>query len=648
MIRRLYLILFFLILGILSSVFIALPVLADTPTITGINPNSGPTTGGTSITITGTGFEDGATLSIGSGTAASVNVINDTTITAVTPSGTAGAVDVVVTTSGGSGTLAGGYTYVAAPTVTGISPGSGPASGGTIVTITGTNFTGATVVHFGSTSATPTVNSDTQITVTSPAGSGTVDVTVTTPGGTSATSSADQFTYNVAAPTVTSVTPSSGPLAGGTSITITGTGFVSGASVTIGGTTAASSFVSSTSLTATTPSGTAGAKSVVVTNPDTQTSNTNITFTYMASPPSVTSVAPSSGPLAGGTSITITGTGFVSGASVTIGGTTAASSFVSSTSLTATTPSGTAGAKSVAVTNPDTQTSNTNITFTYAAAPTVTSITPNAGITAGGTTVTIIGTGFYGGGSTSAVSAVKFGSSNAAGYTVNSDTRISAVTPPDTAHTVNVVITTSGGDGTLNNGYTYADAPTSTTTTTTPTTSTTTTTPPVITTTASTTTTQATTTSTSAITTTPSTTTTTSTPPITSTTPVVTTRPAAFAPSSLIINPGKVKPGEKVNVSIKITNNGDITGTDEISLMVNNLIVESKDVTLGGGESTVVTFTTNSTSIGKYTIGLAGLNGNFTVSKSTTAGWLWPSAIGAFTLGIILAVGFGLLTKAKT
>jgi hypothetical protein len=366
----------------------------------------------------------------------------------------------------------------------------------------------------------------------------------------------------------------------------------------------------------------------------------------------VISITPSSGPLAGGTSITITGTGFVSGASMTIGGITATYSFVSSNSLTANTPSGTVGAKNVVVTNPDTQTSNTNITFTYAAAPTVTSVTPNAGITAGGTAVTIIGTGFYGGGSTSAVSAVKFGSSNAASYTVNSDTRISAVTPPGTAHTVNVVITTSGGDGTLNNGYTYADAPTSTTTTTTTSTTTTTTTTtsttPPITTTASTTTTQTTTTSTSAITTTPSPATTTSTRPITSTTPVVTTRPATFDPSSLIINPGKVKPGEKVNISIKITNNGDITGTDEISLRVNNLIVESKDVTLAGGESTVVTFTTNSTSIGKYTIGIAGLNGNFTVSKSTTPGWLWPSAIGAFTLGIILAVGFGLLRKAKT
>jgi hypothetical protein len=89
-------------------------------------------------------------------------------------------------------------TFVAAPTVTGISPTNGPIAGGTSVAITGTGFTGATAVKFGTIAATSyTVNSATSITATSPAGSaGTVDITVTTPGGTSATSSADQFTFN--------------------------------------------------------------------------------------------------------------------------------------------------------------------------------------------------------------------------------------------------------------------------------------------------------------------------------------------------------------------------------------------------------------------------------------------------------------------
>lgn len=88
-------------------------------------------------------------------------------------------------------------TPVPAPTITSISPTSGPTTGGTSVVITGTNLTGATAVSFGGTAATGyTINSATQITATSPAKTaGTVDITVTTSGGTSATSSSDQFTY---------------------------------------------------------------------------------------------------------------------------------------------------------------------------------------------------------------------------------------------------------------------------------------------------------------------------------------------------------------------------------------------------------------------------------------------------------------------
>ncbi|NNN20370.1 MAG: hypothetical protein HKL80_00005, partial [Acidimicrobiales bacterium] len=85
------------------------------------------------------------------------------------------------------------------PTVTSISPNSGPNTGGTRVTITGTGFSGATSVDFGTTSAASfTVNSDSQITATSPSGStGTVDVTVTTIDGTSAISTGDSFTFSL-------------------------------------------------------------------------------------------------------------------------------------------------------------------------------------------------------------------------------------------------------------------------------------------------------------------------------------------------------------------------------------------------------------------------------------------------------------------
>jgi hypothetical protein len=84
-----------------------------TPTVSSIDPSSGPLAGGTAVTITGTGFEAGATVTIGGASATSVVVVSDTSITAVTPSGTAGAKDVVATNadSGLTGTLAGGFTY---------------------------------------------------------------------------------------------------------------------------------------------------------------------------------------------------------------------------------------------------------------------------------------------------------------------------------------------------------------------------------------------------------------------------------------------------------------------------------------------------------------------------------------------------------
>lgn len=89
--------------------------------------------------------------------------------------------------------------------------------------------------------------------------------------------------YSNVAPTVTDIWPSTGPTSGGTPVTITGTGFVSGATVTIGSNAASVTFGSSTSLTVTTPAGTAGAKNVVVTNPDTQTASISSRFTYASS-----------------------------------------------------------------------------------------------------------------------------------------------------------------------------------------------------------------------------------------------------------------------------------------------------------------------------------------------------------------------------
>ena len=126
------------------------------------------------------------------------------------------------------------FTYIVAPVVTGVNPTAGPPAGGTMVTITGTGLSGATVVDFGTVAATNvTVINGTTITADSPAGTGVVDVTVTTPGGTSATSAADQFTYTLA-PVVTGVSPTAGPPAGGTFVTITGSNLIRATAVDFG------------------------------------------------------------------------------------------------------------------------------------------------------------------------------------------------------------------------------------------------------------------------------------------------------------------------------------------------------------------------------------------------------------------------------
>jgi len=117
------------------------------------------------------------------------------------------------------------------PTVTKVTPAKGPSSGGAFVTISGSNFIGATSVRFGSTAVSFTVKSSSSVTaVTSESASGIVDVTVTTPAGTSAISLADHYKFSN--PTIAGLTPASGPAAGGTGVAVTGSGFALGAGST--------------------------------------------------------------------------------------------------------------------------------------------------------------------------------------------------------------------------------------------------------------------------------------------------------------------------------------------------------------------------------------------------------------------------------
>jgi hypothetical protein len=317
--------------------------LAAPPTISSFNPTSGPI--GTSVQISGSGFggSSPATAVTFNGTAATFTVDSNVTITAIVP---AGATDgpIAVTDSEGTATSATSFdvTPSPVPTIASFNPTSGPV--GTSVVITGTGFTGASAVTFNGTSATFTVNSNTQITATVPNGATTGPIAVTTPGGT-ATSSTN-FTVTVSGLSITSFNPTSGPI--GTSVVITGTEFTGVSSVRFNGVAATFTVDSDTQITATVPAGATTGPISVRKQGITATSASN--FTVTPSPvPTIASFNPTSGPV--GTSVVITGTGFTGASAVRFNGTSATFTVNSNTQITATVPSG-ATTGPIAVTTP--------------------------------------------------------------------------------------------------------------------------------------------------------------------------------------------------------------------------------------------------------------------------------------------------------
>ena len=170
------------------------------PVVTAVSPTTGPASGGTKVTVTGTGLAGATSVTFGGvpGTAVKATT-KGTKLTVVAPAELPGTVDIIVTTTAGPSLAvsADRFTYTP-PSITSLSVTSGPPAGGKSIRIVGTGLSGATAVEFGTVAAsTFKVNSKgTLITVKVPAAAqGTVDVTVVTPQGTTATTSADLYTY---------------------------------------------------------------------------------------------------------------------------------------------------------------------------------------------------------------------------------------------------------------------------------------------------------------------------------------------------------------------------------------------------------------------------------------------------------------------
>ncbi|MGG4107875.1 IPT/TIG domain-containing protein [Paenibacillus lautus] len=389
------------------------------PEVSSITPPSGPMAGGTKLAISGKNFMNGVKVKIGENYATSVTFNSSIYLFAITPpADQAGTVDVTIENSDGTTiTVPGAFTYEVPPKMEliSIAPSEGYTTGDEVVILNGKMFEKTSQVYFGDTLASGVVYySQEKITARTPAWTqeDTVDVKVVNADG---TISLLQQAYKYInppgpkPPTITSVSPTNGPLEGGTAVYIDGSDFVSGSKVIWGGTELKATLVNTSRLKIVTPTWPKPEKvSLSVVNPDQQLATVADAFTYDAPPPkpapTLRAVSPANGPLAGGTVIYVDGANidpkaklyFVTGGQeIDLRAT-----YVNATRMKVTTPAGAApGPVDLKVINPDEQSADLAGGFTYDAppvypAPVITSLTPNLGNMRGGYIVDIFGTDF--------------------------------------------------------------------------------------------------------------------------------------------------------------------------------------------------------------------------------------------------------------
>ena len=452
------------------------------PKLVGIDPNAGPTKGGTKTTLLGSGLKTGSLVFFDTSSANSVSGgKSGGSLVAVTPPHALGPVDVRVTSPQGRTSMKkGGFTYVPPPQITGIKPQAGPAAGGTSVDISGKYFAaskdknkrsrvvfcknfGASLDCAQALDTQTEVKSSTLIRLTTPKQvPGLSDVAVINPDGQVALK-AKGFLFRPP-PKITGLKPSSGSTLGNQLVTIEGLGFQKGVQVKIGGTTVLGvKAVDTTFVKVLTPKGVPGKAAVTVINPDGGSHTLGGAFTYI-SPPKINNVFPGLGPELGGTLVTIQGEGFVTGvkgSKVFFGAKQVPEKDlqISSTGIIkAKSPPG-SGPVAIKVVNPDAQVAIKAGGFVYIPKippPKIGSVSPAFGMTSGGYLVNIYGNGFLTGAS------VRFGNKGL-GYkhassikVLNGGTLIIATAPAHAPGKFDVVVTNSDGQsGTLATGFEF-------------------------------------------------------------------------------------------------------------------------------------------------------------------------------------------------
>jgi len=246
------------------------PTPVGPPLLLSVVPNSGPTSGGNVVHLTGVNLHNVISVTFGGVPAAIVSQNGNDTVVVIAPPHAAGAVQVLVTTTSGTSNSQ-PYTYVAppAPTATSITPAVGPTTGGTVFVINGTNLNTVTSITFAGIPGTivavnPAGTQLAGITPAGPAGGGTVAVVLTGPGGVAVVPGG--FTYFMAPPppVPANIVPATGPAAGGTAFTINGTNLGGVLGVLFNGVPATTVVATATTVTGVTPPGVAGTATVTL------------------------------------------------------------------------------------------------------------------------------------------------------------------------------------------------------------------------------------------------------------------------------------------------------------------------------------------------------------------------------------------------
>ncbi|MCJ8012747.1 IPT/TIG domain-containing protein [Paenibacillus sp. KQZ6P-2] len=442
-----------------SNLTVKLPA----PVITSITEPYGHPNGGESVTINGKNFMPGAVVQFGLNNATNVNVVDNNQITVTSPKGVQGLVDVTVKNPDGQKAV-GQFQYKIDPIVTSLSPSNGPLAGGTTVVVQGNYLMKGLSVKFADQPATVSSYSNpTYLKVITPAGTapGPVDVTFTNPDGTSVTIK-NGFSYDTPPstdPEIISISPNKGSITGGEISYLDGKNFKSGMKVLIGGKEATATLISPTRFKVTIPKGESpGTVDVSVVDLDGKSFVLANAYTYepiVYPTPTIVSISPNTGLVAGGEVIYINGTNFVSNISkVYIGGNLAISTYVDSTRLKVTVPPSAAPGKvDVKVlndTNEALEKEGYEYTLPVIVPVTVTSLTPNTGLASGGDIIYINGSNFKSG------ATVSFGS-NSVGSTYVSSSRLKVTVPAaQQIGKVDITVTNpDGGTGTLADGYEY-------------------------------------------------------------------------------------------------------------------------------------------------------------------------------------------------